>query len=67
MRCVVQTKASRARDSMQLTVVAKRDGEWRAEALMNACRLTLEDQDFLEVLTCSRPRLSAKCVISPQL
>jgi hypothetical protein len=28
--------APRARDSMQLTAVTKRDGEWRAEALMNA-------------------------------
>jgi uncharacterized protein (TIGR02246 family) len=30
-----QIGASRARDSMQLTEVTKRDGEWRAEALMN--------------------------------
>jgi len=43
-----QTKASRARDSMQLTVVARRDGEWRAEALMNASRLAMEDQHFLD-------------------
>ena len=43
-----QTKTSRARDSMQLTVVAKRDGEWRAEALMNARRVTMEDQDFVD-------------------
>ena len=43
-----QTRASRARDSMQLTVVTKRDGEWRAEALMNARRVTLEDQDFVD-------------------
>jgi hypothetical protein len=33
---------------MQLTVVTKRDGEWRAEALMNARRLTMEDQEFLD-------------------
>lgn len=33
---------------MQLTVVTKRDGEWRAEALMNARRVTVEDQDFVD-------------------
>lgn len=45
-----QASASRARDSMQLTVVTKRDGEWRAEALMNARKITLEDQEFLDGL-----------------
>jgi uncharacterized protein (TIGR02246 family) len=43
-----QTKASRARDSMQLTVLTKGDGEWRAEALMNARKVTMEDQEFLD-------------------
>jgi hypothetical protein len=43
-----QSKASRARDSMQLTVVAKRDRESRAEALMNPRRVTIEDQDFVD-------------------
>ena len=43
-----QTSASRARDSMQFTVVSKGDGEWRAEALMNARRITMEDQEFLD-------------------
>lgn len=33
---------------MQLTAVRKRDGEWRTEALMNARKLTLDDQDFLD-------------------
>jgi hypothetical protein len=33
---------------MQLTVVAKRDGEWRGEGLMNARRLTVERQLFLD-------------------
>ena len=33
---------------MQLTVVAKRDGEWRGEELMNARRLTMERQLFLD-------------------
>ena len=45
-----QTEASPSRDSMQLTVVAKRDGEWRSEALMNARRLTMERQLFLDDL-----------------
>ena len=43
-----QTKASPSRDSMQLTVVTKRDGEWRSEGLMNARRLTMERQLFLD-------------------
>lgn len=43
-----QTTASRARDSMQLTVVAKRDGKWRVEALMNARRVSMADQDFVD-------------------
>jgi uncharacterized protein (TIGR02246 family) len=43
-----QTEASPSRDSMQLTVVAKRDGEWRGEGLMNARRLTVERQFFLD-------------------
>jgi uncharacterized protein (TIGR02246 family) len=43
-----QTEASPSRDSMQLTVVAKRDGEWRGEGLMNARKLTMERQLFLD-------------------
>jgi uncharacterized protein (TIGR02246 family) len=43
-----QTEASPSRDSMQLTVVAKPDGEWRGEGLMNARRLTMERQLFLD-------------------
>ena len=43
-----QPKAPPSRDSMQLTVVSKRDGEWRAEALMNARRATMERQLFLD-------------------
>ncbi|HXL08597.1 MAG TPA: SgcJ/EcaC family oxidoreductase [Candidatus Bathyarchaeia archaeon] len=43
-----QTKASPGRDSMELTVVTKRDGEWRGEGLMNARRLTMERQLFLD-------------------
>jgi hypothetical protein len=33
---------------MQLTVVAKHDGEWRGEGLMNARKLTMERQLFLD-------------------
>ena len=33
---------------MQLTVVTKRDGEWRSEGLMNARKLTMERQLFLD-------------------
>jgi uncharacterized protein (TIGR02246 family) len=43
-----QTEPSPSRDSMQLTVVAKRDREWRSEGLMNARRLTVERQLFLD-------------------
>ena len=43
-----QTEASPSRDSMQLTVVVKRNGEWRSEGLMNARRLTMERQLFLD-------------------
>jgi uncharacterized protein (TIGR02246 family) len=41
-----RTDPSPGRDSMQLFVVAKRDGEWRAEAFLNARRLTIERQLF---------------------
>jgi uncharacterized protein (TIGR02246 family) len=43
-----QTAPSLSRDSMQLTVVAKRDGEWRSEGLMNARKMTVERQLFLD-------------------
>ena len=43
-----QTEASPSRDSIQLTVVTKRDGEWSGEGLMNARRLTMERQLFLD-------------------
>jgi uncharacterized protein (TIGR02246 family) len=45
-----QTVASPSRDSMQLYVVEKRDGEWRVEGMLNARRLTLERQLFLDDL-----------------
>jgi uncharacterized protein (TIGR02246 family) len=43
-----QTEPSPSRDSMQLTVVTKRDGAWRGEGLMNARRLTMARQLFLD-------------------
>jgi hypothetical protein len=45
-----QTDASPRRDSMQLTVVRKRDGKLRAEALMDVRRSTMERQLFLDHL-----------------
>jgi uncharacterized protein (TIGR02246 family) len=42
------TEPSPSRDSMQLTLVTKSDGEWRGRALMNARRLTIERQLFLD-------------------
>jgi uncharacterized protein (TIGR02246 family) len=42
--------ASPGRDSMQLTVVTKRNEVWCADGLMNARRLTMERQLFLDDL-----------------
>jgi uncharacterized protein (TIGR02246 family) len=42
------TTASPGRDSMQLYLVTKHDGDWRAEAVLNARRLTMERQFFLD-------------------
>jgi uncharacterized protein (TIGR02246 family) len=44
------TQASPSRDSMQFIVVSKRDGEWLGGGLMNARRLTMERQLFLDEL-----------------
>ena len=41
-----QTNASPSRDSMQLFVATKRDGEWRFDAMLNARRITMEQQIF---------------------
>ena len=43
-----QTEAAPSRNSMQLMVATKRDGEWRSEGLMNGRRLTMERQFFLD-------------------
>ena len=43
-----QPKTSPSRDSMQLFVVMKHDEDWRIEGLLNARKLTLELQFFLD-------------------
>jgi uncharacterized protein (TIGR02246 family) len=45
-----QTESSPSRDSMQLFVVTKRDGQWCVEALLNARKVTLERQFILDDL-----------------
>jgi uncharacterized protein (TIGR02246 family) len=45
-----QTEPSPGRDSMQLFVVRKYDGDWRVEAMQNSRKLTLERQLFLDDL-----------------
>jgi uncharacterized protein (TIGR02246 family) len=55
-----QTEASPSRDSMQLTVVTKRDADWRGEGLMNARRLTMERQLFLDDIDSLPQRLNVR-------
>ncbi len=43
-----QTNASNSRDSMQLFVMTRRSGEWLCEAMLNARRLTMEQQVFAD-------------------
>jgi uncharacterized protein (TIGR02246 family) len=50
-----QIEPSPSRDSMQLTVVTNRDGEWLGEGLMNARRLTMERQLFLDDIDSLHP------------
>lgn len=45
-----QSRPSPSRDSMQLFVAVRRDGEWRVAAVLNARRLTIERQYFLDDL-----------------
>jgi hypothetical protein len=47
MGSMSHTQASPSRDSMQFIVVSNRDGEWLGGGLMNARRLTMEQQLFL--------------------
>jgi uncharacterized protein (TIGR02246 family) len=63
------TAASPGRDSMQLYVVTNRDGEWRAEAVLNARRVTLERQFFLDdvdALPAAAQRQVTDLVASPK-
>jgi hypothetical protein len=55
-----QTEPSPSRDSMQLIVVSKHSGAWRSAGLMNARRLTMERQLFLDDLDTLRQRRSAR-------
>jgi len=43
-----QTKPLPSRHFMELIVVTKRDGQWRGQSLMNARKLTMERQLFLD-------------------
>jgi uncharacterized protein (TIGR02246 family) len=43
-----QREPSLSRDSMQLFVVTKHDGAWRAEAMLNSRKLMMERQLFLD-------------------
>jgi uncharacterized protein (TIGR02246 family) len=45
-----RTEPAPGRDSMQLFVVRKHDGDWRVEAMQNSRKLTLERQLFLDDL-----------------
>lgn len=42
------TETSAGRDSMQMYVVTKRDGQWRIKEFLNARMLTIEQQLFLD-------------------
>ncbi len=41
-----QTNASASRDSMQMFIVGKRSDRWEFEAMLNARRITVEQQEF---------------------
>ncbi len=43
-----QTNASCSRDSMQLFVLTRRDGQWRVDAMLNARQISLEQQKFAD-------------------
>lgn len=50
-----RTEPSPSRDSMQLFVVARIQGEWRIEVMLNARKLTLEQQAFADELAALSP------------
>jgi uncharacterized protein (TIGR02246 family) len=43
-----QTNASSSRDSMQLFVMSRHDGMWQCEAMLNARRITIDQQLFAD-------------------
>ena len=43
-----QTNASPRRDSMELFVLTRRDGQWRCDAMLNARRISMEQQQFAD-------------------
>jgi uncharacterized protein (TIGR02246 family) len=51
-----QTNASSSRDSMQLLVLTKRGDEWRCDAMLNARRITIEQQLFADEFATLSPR-----------
>ena len=51
-----QTQPSPSRDSMQIFVVAKHDGDWRAEAVLNARRLTMRNGSSSGTTLTRRPQ-----------
>jgi uncharacterized protein (TIGR02246 family) len=62
-----QPNTSPSRDSMQLFVVAKRDGEWLVETALNARKLTPERQfllDDFEMLNAEDQRRAAGFIAS---
>jgi uncharacterized protein (TIGR02246 family) len=50
-----RSEPSPSRDSMQLFVVVHVAGEWRAEAMLNARKITLEQQGFADRLSALSP------------
>jgi hypothetical protein len=43
-----QTNASASRDSMQLFVMTRHDGTWQCDAMLNARRITMDQQLFAD-------------------
>jgi uncharacterized protein (TIGR02246 family) len=43
-----QTNASSSRDSMQLFVMTRHDGTWQCDAMLNARRITMDQQLFAD-------------------
>ncbi len=43
-----QTNASPSRDTLELFVLTRRDGQWRCDAMLNARRISTEQQQFAD-------------------